>query len=137
MAVNRMPVDPDAGIPDLVHRLTDDSKRLMSDEIRLARLEMHDHLKRGGRGAMWLGIAIAIGIVALVAFTFFLITLIGRLASGHMWVGAVVTGILEIVVAFLLLRRGGAAFREPSYTLEQTRESVKETSRWVATVRED
>lgn len=136
MAANRMAVDPDAGIPDLVNRLTDDSKRLMADEVRLAKLEMSENLKRGGRGAMRLGIAFAIGIVALVAFTVFLATLIGRLVNGHMWVGAIVTGVVEIVVALVLFKRGSAALMQPSYTLQQTRESVKETSHWVATVRE-
>lgn len=134
--MNRMPVDPDVGIPDLVHRLADDSKRLLADEVRLAKLEMKDNLKRGGRGAVWLGIAFGIGIVALVAFTVFLATLIGRMVNGHMWLGAIVTGVLEIVVAAVLFKRGASALAEPSYTLEHTRESINETSRWVATIRE-
>ena len=44
--VNPVQVDPDAGIPDLIHRLTDDSKRLMSDEVRLAKLEVKE-VKKG------------------------------------------------------------------------------------------
>lgn len=134
--MNRVPVDPNAGIPDLVHRLTDDSKRLLSDEVRLAKLEMQDNLKRGGRGAMWLGIAFGIGIVALVAFTVFLATLIGRLVNGHMWLGAIVTGVVEVVAAAFLFKRGASVLAEPSYSLAQTRESIRESSRWVATVRE-
>jgi uncharacterized membrane protein YqjE len=113
--------DPDAGIPDLVRRLADDGKRLVADEVRLAKIETKENVKRAGRGGIRLAVSFGIGVVALVAMTLVLITLIGRLASGHMWVGAIVTGILELVVAVVMFKKGFKAFGEPSYTLEQTR----------------
>ena len=135
MGVHRMQVDPDVGIPDLIHRLGDDSKRLMTDEVRLAKLEAKESVVTAGKGTMWLGVAFGIGVVAIVAFTLFLITLIGRLASGHMWLGAIVTGVLELAVAFWLVKRGIGSFKEPSYTLEATRESIKGTTDWAKAVR--
>ena len=131
MGAQRMPVDPDAGIPDLIHRLSDDSKRLMSDEVRLAKLELKENLKRGGKGTMLLGIAFGIGVLAMVMMTLFLVTLIGRLAAGHMWVGALTTGVVELAIAGVLVKRGLGAFAEPSYTMEQTRQSISETKSWV------
>jgi hypothetical protein len=131
MGVNRIHADPDAGIPDLISRLGDDSKRLMADEVRLAKLEMKDALQRGGKGAMWLGVAFGVGVVAMVALTLFLVTFIGRLVAGHMWVGALVTGAIELGVAAWCIKRGIGAFTEPSYTLEQTREALKDTTTWV------
>jgi hypothetical protein len=113
--------DPDAGIPDLVRRLADDGKRLVADEVRLAKIETKENVKRAGRGGIRLAVSFGIGVVALVAMTLVLVTLIGRLASGHMWVGAIVTGILELVVAVVMFKKGINAFGEPSYTLEQTR----------------
>ena len=113
--------DPDAGIPDLIHRLADDGKRLVADEIRLAKVETKDNVKRAGRGGIRLAVAFGIGVVALVAMTLFLVTLIGRVANGHMWVGAVATGLIELIVAFVMFKKGIGAFGEPSYTLEQTR----------------
>ena len=136
MAINRMPVDPDTGIPDLIHRLTDDSKRLLNDEVRLAKLEVRDGLHRAGRGAMWLGVGFGVGVVALVAFTLFLITLIGRIASGHMWVGALVTGALELIVALILFKRAKRSFAEPSYTLSETRHALSDTVTWASSVRD-
>jgi hypothetical protein len=53
--------------------------------------------------------------------TLVMITLIGRLASGHMWIGAIVTGIVELIVAVVFFKKGARAFGEPSYTLEETR----------------
>ena len=125
MGVNRMTVDPDTGIPDLIHRLGDDSKRLVTDEVQLAKLEMSESVRQAGKGAVRLGIAFGIGIVALVAFTLLLATLIGRLVAGHMWVGAIVTGIIELALAMYLIQRGKAAFKAPSYTFHETREGLK------------
>lgn len=132
MAINRMPADPDTGIPDLIKQLGTDSKRLVHDEVLLAKLEMKESVHRASRGAVWLGIAFGIGVVMLVALTLFLVTLIGRAANGHMWVGALVTGALELVAALLLFTRGKAALKEPSYTLEETRAEAQATARWVA-----
>ena len=131
-----MPVDPDAGIPDLIHRLTDDSKRLLNDEVRLGKLELREALHQAGRGAMWLGVGFGIGVVALVAFTLFLVTLIGRIAAGHMWVGALVTGVLEIGVALVLFKRAKRSFAEPSYTLSETRHALTDTVSWASTIRD-
>ena len=124
MGVQRMPVDPNAGIPDLISRLGEDSKRLMRDEVQLAKLELRDSMKRTTRGAMWLGVAFGIGVVALVALTLLATTLIGRLAAGHMWVGALVTGIVELIVSVVLIKRGVATLGAPSYSLEQTRKAI-------------
>lgn len=124
MGEQRMSVDPDVGIPDLISRLGDDSKRLMRDEVQLAKLEMRDGLHQSARGGMWLGVAFGAGVVALVALTLLVVTLIGRLVAGHMWVGALVTGIVELIVAVVLIKRGISILGKPSYSLEQTRRSI-------------
>ncbi|MFL5577786.1 MAG: phage holin family protein [Gemmatimonadaceae bacterium] len=131
------PIDPEVGIPDLIRRLTDDSKRLASDEVRLAKLELAENFRAAARGTMWVAVAFGVGVVALTAATIFVASLIGRLAAGHMWVGALVTGVIELVVAFVLLRKGVAEFTKPSYTFEETRESLKDTQAWVAAQRAD
>lgn len=130
MAIERISVDPDAGIPDLIRQLGDDSKRLVADEVRLAKLEMRESVHRAGQGAVQLAVAFGVGIVMLVSLTLFLVTLIGRLAAGHMWVGAIATGVIELAAAVLLLRRGLATLRQPSYSFEETRSALKDTATW-------
>lgn len=130
-------IDPDAGIPDLFRRLTDDSKRLVSDEVRLAKLEISESVHAGARGALWLALAFGVGVVGMVGLTLFLVTAIGRVASGHMWLGALVTGVLELGLAAFLVKKGIGSFAKPSYTLEQTRHSLKDTKAWVAQPRAD
>ena len=135
MAIERIPTDPDAGIPDLIRQLGDDSKRLVADEVRLAKLEMKESVQRAGTGAVQLAVAFGVGVVMLVALTIFLATLIGRIAAGHMWVGALVTGLIELGLAVVLLKRGMGVLREPSYTLEETRAALKDTAVWARSQR--
>lgn len=130
-------IDPDVGIPDLIRRLADDSKRLATDEVRLAKLELGENLRTGARGSLWLAISFGIGVVSMTAGTIFLAALIGRLVAGHMWVGALATGVIELAIAAFLIRKGTRAFAKPSYTLEQTRASLKDTQAWVAAQRAD
>ena len=125
-------IDPDAGIPDLIRRLTSDSKRLASDEVRLAKLEMAESVKTGARGALWVAVAFGAGVIAMVALTIALVTFIGRLASGHMWIGALVTAAIELPLAFWLVTRGVKELSRPSYTFAETRESVKDTVGWAS-----
>jgi hypothetical protein len=135
VAIDRISTDPDTGIPDLIRQLGDDSKRLVANEVRLAKLEMKESMHRAGRGAVQLAVAFGVGVVMVVAFTLFLATLIGRLAAGHMWVGALVTGLIELAAAALLFRRGMGVLREPSYSLEESRTALKDTTAWARSPR--
>jgi uncharacterized membrane protein YqjE len=130
-----MMTDPDTGIPDLVRRLTQDSKRLVTDEVRLAKIEMQDSLKRATKGVLWMALAFGVGVVMLVALTIFVVTLIGRIANGHMWVGALVTGILELGIGGWLIKRGLGTIAEPSYTLEASRNALADTANWASSAR--
>ena len=92
----RVPIDSDKSVIGLVRQLTDDSRRLVGDEVRLAKLESAEAFARVGKGSVWLALAFGIAIVALVGFTLFVATLFGRIAYGHFWIGAMLTGVLEI-----------------------------------------
>jgi uncharacterized membrane protein YqjE len=120
-------IEPDSRITDLVGQLKDDSKRLLTDEVKLAKLEVSESAEHAGHGAMWVGIAFGVGVIGLVALTIFLTTVIGRAVGGHMYVGALVAGALEVIVGLLLFRRGVRKLREPPYTMKKTRRELKET----------
>ena len=120
------PIDPEAGIPDLIRRLTDDSKRLVGDEVRLAKLEVRENVRTGVRGALWMSLAFGAAVVALVALTVFAAAVLGRLL-GNYWAGALITGAVELIVAWVLIKRGLHSLKEPSYTLEESREELRET----------
>lgn len=121
----RVPIDPDKGVTDLVRQLGDDSKRLLADEVRLGKLEAVESMHAAKRGAIWLGVAFAFGVVMLVAFTLFLATAIGRIANGHYWVGALVTAVVNLALGFWLVKRGLGAFKEGPYSLPDTRAGLR------------
>ena len=128
--------DPETGIPDLIRRLTDDSKRLVTDEVSLAKIEARDSLHRATKGALWMALALGVSVIVLVALTVFFVTLIGRIANGHVWVGALITGVIELAIGAWLLKRGLSTYAEPSYSLEQTRHALKDTAHWASTQRQ-
>ena len=137
MTARPVHVDPEIGLPDLVKSLTDDSKRLVKDEVRLAKLEATESAKTAGKGVLWLGVAFGVGTVMLIALTIALAAGIGEIANGNMWVGALVAGAIELALGMWLIKRGLASFAEPSYTLEETRAELKETVGWVGEVRSE
>ncbi len=137
MAARPVHVDPEIGLPDLVKSLTDDSKRLVKDEVRLAKLEAKEAVKTAGKGVLWLGLAFGVGIVMLIALTIALATGIGQVANGNMWLGALVTGAVEIGLGIWLIKKGLTSFAEPSYSLEETRAELKETVEWAGEARNE
>ena len=129
-------IEPDTGIPDLFRRLTDDTKRLANDEILLAKLELTDGMHAATRGTMWLAVGFGAGVVTLVATTVLLVAALGPLL-GNYWAGALATGVIELIVGAVLLKKGLARYREPAYTLPATREQLRETAAWVRHPRAD
>jgi uncharacterized membrane protein YqjE len=130
VAISSIRMEPDAKITDLISRLTDDSKRLVTDEARLAKLEAAEGLRTGMRGALWLMMSFALGTVALVALTILVAAAIGRAVGYHYYAGALIVGALEIGIGYWLLHSGVQRLKEPSYTLEHSREQLKETANW-------
>ena len=112
-------------VGELVTSLTDDARQLFGAELRLARLETSESVARAGRGSLWLAVAFGVLVVALVALTLFLTTLIGRIASGHHWIGAVLTGALEVVVGAWFVKRGLRELGRAPYSLPETRAGLR------------
>lgn len=127
--------DTDPGIPDLIRRLADDSKRLVADEVNLAKIEAKESIARATRGSMWLGLALCVSVVMMAALTIFLATFIGRAVNGHMWVGAIASGVVEIGLGIYLIKRAAAAITEPSYSLEVSRLALADTANWASSAR--
>ena len=122
-SIARRRATPDMTIPDLVRRLGDDSKRLITDEVRLAKLEMHESAHEAGAAAMLFAVAFGAGVIAIVAVTLFIATLMGRVAGGHMWLGALVAAVIDLGAGTLLVTKGLGAFAEPSRALDEFRAS--------------
>lgn len=124
--------DPDPGIPELVSRLTQDARRLMVDEVRLLRIETLESVHEAARGGLWLGLAFGALVIALAALTVLLATLIGRIAGGHMWIGSVAVGVVELAGGAWLVKHGLHVLAEPSWSLEESRHALADTGHWTS-----
>jgi uncharacterized membrane protein YqjE len=117
-------IEPNATIGDLVSRLGDDGKRLLQDEVQLARLEIGENVRTAGRGMIWLGVALALSFVGLTALTVGLSAVIGRMLTDALWLGTLLTGVLWLVAGGLLVKSGIGAMSSASYALPQTRREL-------------
>ena len=125
MAQQLPPENTNPSVMDLARHLGTDAKRLIEDEVQLAKLELKDGVHRAGRGGIWLGAALGTTVVVLVAFTIFLVAAVGRAINGHYWVGAFLTAAVELVVGYLLIKRGLKSFKAAPYSLPETRQGIQ------------
>jgi len=122
--------DPETAIPNLIRSLADDSKRLASDEVRLAKLELQDSARVAATGSIHIALAIAFGIVAAVALTVLAVTAISAALGRNYWAGALIVGAVEAMGGGVLLHRGLRIVKNPPSPLAASRESLKDTAAW-------
>lgn len=127
VTTQRIRIEPEPTIGELVGRLSDDSKRLARNEVRLARLEMGESIQQAVQGGIRFALAFGIAILALVGLSVLLTELIGTILIGRAWAGALITGVLEMLVGGLLLWGGTKAIRNADFTLGESREELKTT----------
>lgn len=140
-------------LPELVKQLTDQTTTLLRQEIELAKVEaqqavevakeeMTQKAKDAGKGAGMLGAAGVIGLLAGIAFTAFLILVLGTFLPD--WVAALIVTVLYAIVAGVLALRGKKQLQEidpaPKRAIatakdgqQQSIESVKEDIEWAKT----
>ena len=122
------PVDPDASVPELLRRVTEDVSELVRTHLELAKVEIKDEIARTGKGAGFLtGAAVA----ALIA----LIMLSGAAAWGLSeivpeGVGFLIVGLVWAAVAGFLTLSGRRKLSEVPPVAEQTKQAVEEDVQW-------
>ncbi|HEX5438881.1 MAG TPA: phage holin family protein [Gemmatimonadaceae bacterium] len=132
MAVRVAPVEPNVTIPELIGRLSDDSKRLARDEVRLAKLEVGESVHVATRGAIWLAVGFGMGVIALVALTVLLAVVFGLGIFGQAWAGALIAGGIDLIVGGILLVMGISILKHTDYTLGESREALRNTAAWIS-----
>ncbi|KRF15587.1 hypothetical protein ASG90_12700 [Nocardioides sp. Soil797] len=112
---------------DLLRQMSDDTRRLIKDEIGLAQLEMKDKAKHVGMGAGLFGTA---GILALFGFGALIATVIIALSLVmDAWLAALIVTVVLFVVAAVAGVVGKKQVTEgtpakPEQTLENVKKDV-------------
>ncbi|MFN2528407.1 MAG: phage holin family protein [Candidatus Baltobacteraceae bacterium] len=119
-------------IGDLMKRLGEDLSLLIRQELALAKAEIIEKTKIAGAGAGMFSGAAIVGILALGAFTAFLILALST--QMHAWLAALIVTIVYGAVAGILAMTGKKKIEEASPLIpEQTVDTVKEDVQWAKT----
>lgn len=122
----------DASASDLVKQLSEQTSRLVQQEMELAKVELSAKAKEAGIGAGMLGGAGVFGLYALGALT---ATLIAALSLAmDTWLAALIVTVLWTAVAGIAALVGKSRLQKGTPPIpEQSVESVKEDVQWTKT----
>jgi uncharacterized membrane protein YqjE len=138
MATRQEPPDPGPGdlrerpLGELLKQLSEETTRLVHQEIELANAELTEKGRQAGMGAGLFGAAGVAGFLALAALTTCLILALD--AAMPAWLAALLVAVVYGAVAAVLALRGRAKVRQATPPVpEQTIETVKEDVQWAKT----
>jgi uncharacterized membrane protein YqjE len=124
MESSRPQASHDPSAADLVKQVSEQTQRLIRQELALARLEVSEKVKHAGIGAGMFGAA---GLLAILALGTLVATLVLVLATSmDAWLAALIVaaGLLALAGALALAGKGQIARAAPAAP-EQTIQSVK------------
>jgi uncharacterized membrane protein YqjE len=117
---------------ELLKQLSEETTRLVHQELELAKAELTQKGRQAGLGAGLFGAAAAIGLLALAALTTCLILALD--AAMPAWLAALIVAVAYGVVAAVLALRGRAKVQQAVPPVpEQTIQTVKEDVQWAKT----
>ena len=138
MATRQEPSDRDTGdlrdrpLGELLKQLSEETTRLVHQELELAKAELAQKGKQAGLGAGLFGAAGAIGLLAAAALTACFILALAAVMPA--WLAALIVAVgYGAVAAFLAVRGRDRVKQAVPPVPEQTIETVKEDMEWAKT----
>jgi uncharacterized membrane protein YqjE len=119
-------------IGELLKQLSEETTRLVHQELELAKAELTQKGKQAGMGAGLFGAAGVLGFLALAALTTCIILALNEIMPA--WLAALIVAVVYGAIAAVLALRGRAKVKEAVPPVpEQTIETVKEDVEWAKT----
>jgi hypothetical protein len=119
-------------IGELLRQLSEQTTRLVHQELELAKAELTHKGKQAGAGAGMFGGAGALGLAALGALTACFILALNAIMPA--WLAALIVAVIYgAIAAFLALRGRDKVKQATPLVPEQTIETVKEDVEWAKT----
>lgn len=135
--VTERPRQGDRSVPDILREMVDETRAILRDEVRLAKTETGETVSRVGNDLAQIGIGAAVGIVALIALgtavTLAMISLFGQFMELEvaMWLGPLVLGVVLLIVAVVVAKKGIERLKRESVVPEKTVATLKENKEWI------
>jgi Flp pilus assembly protein TadB len=122
----------DRSLGELLKQLSEQTTRLVHQELELAKAELQQKGREAGKGAGLFGGAGALGLAALGALTACFILALNAVMPA--WLAALIVAVVYGIVAFVLVKQGQARMKRAAPPVpEQTIETVKEDVEWAKT----
>jgi hypothetical protein len=119
-------------IGELLKQLSEETTRLVHQELELAKAELTQKGKQAGLGAGLFGAAGAIGLLAAAALTACFILALDAVMPA--WLAALIVAVVYAAAAAVLALRGRERVKQAIPPMpEQTIETVKEDVQWAKT----
>jgi uncharacterized membrane protein YqjE len=119
-------------IGELLKRLSEETTRLVHQELELAKAELTEKGRQAGAGAGLFGAAGAIGLLAAAALTACFILVLDAVMPA--WLAALLVAVVYGVIALVVVKQGQAKMKAAGPPVpEQTIETVKEDVAWAKT----
>jgi hypothetical protein len=119
-------------IGELLKQLSDETTRLVHQELELAKAELQQKGKQAGAGAGMFGGAGVLGLLAAGALTACFILALNAIVPA--WLAALIVAVVYGIIAFVLFKQGQAKLKQATPPVpEQTIETVKEDVEWAKT----
>ena len=118
----------DRSIGELFAELSQETTRLVRQEVQLAKTEMSQKASRVGKDVGFLvagGAVVYAGLLAIIAGGIFLLALVIPV-----WLSALLVGIAVAAVGYFLVRKGLDALKQENLAPQETIETLKEDKEW-------
>ena len=117
---------------ELLKQLSTETTTLVRQELELAKAEMAEKGREAGKGIGMFGAAGIVGLLALAAFTTFLIAVLDT--AMDTWLAALIVTVVYAAIAGVLALTGKGRLKNAGPPVpEQTQDNVKEDVRWAKT----
>lgn len=122
----------DRTLGEMFAELSRDFRRLVQQELQLARLELTDKASRMRKGLVFI---VGGGVLAYGGFLSIIAGIVlGLIATGlPAWVSALIAGVVLAGLGYLLVHSGMAALKPQDLTPRQTIDTLKEDAQWLRT----
>lgn len=131
------PMEDGRSIAALFRGIIEDTRTLLRQEVRLAGAEVSEKASAAGRNAASIAMG---GAVAFAGVLFMLGAVTAGLYVGlaqfidtgiALWVAPLIVGTVVALVGWALIRKGVSTLKRMRVVPERTRDSLKETGRWM------
>jgi uncharacterized membrane protein YqjE len=120
----------DAPLGDLIRQLAQDSAMLVRQEVALAKAELQANVKSVARDLTMVAVGGVIALIGAMVLILFLVLAVGD-ALDEYWLGALIVGLLFVIVGGLLAKSNLNKLKHESVAPTRTLETLKEDKQWL------